>query len=413
MREVTLQEILAARDARAARQKALLAAYGKPLVGLNLNIAGPCKRSALSDLMFFAALPALRARLGGGVLAEEVTEAATGCEALLVCDAEAAALKALAVELEETAPAGRLLDLDVIAADGEKLSRAMPRRCIVCGGEVGPCARSRAHGLDAVMAATEKLLRDFAQAHLAQLGVQALIDEVELTPKPGLVDRRNCGAHRDMDLTMFLRSAESLRGYFETAVRLGMERVDCMPALQQAGLLAEETMFAATGGVNTHKGAVYAFGILLAALGSRLVRGGDVFETAAALAKSGIAPTGDTHGSLARTRYGAGGARGEACSGFPTARRAAAVLHASGEYAALLTLLAETEDTNLLYRGGKEGLRFVQREAAKILGGAPCEFASKLEALDDACIKRNLSPGGSADLLALALLLGKTRRIWE
>lgn len=407
MREITLQEVLDARENRASSQKRLLAQYGKPLLGLTMNIAGPIKRSALGDLLFRETLGELWERVGGAIVHEERLDAATGLEAILVCGLPAEEVKALAVELETARPAGRLLDLDVIGIDGEKLSRGTPRTCLVCGGPAGPCARSRAHGLSAVREATERLLRDFAAVRLGELAVAALIAEVELTPKPGLVDLRNSGAHRDMDLPLFRRSARSLEPYFRQAVSLGMERMDCMPSLQAAGLAAEKTMFAATAGVNTHKGAVYGFGLLLAAMGSRLVRGGDVFETAAALARAGIPPDPGTHGGEALRRYGASGARGEALAGFPHVRRALTVLRDPGgsPLRALLTLLAEVEDTNLLHRGGPEGLRFVQAAAADILAGSPEEDVSRLEALDSACTARNLSPGGSADLLAAALLL--------
>ena len=405
MGEAALWEVLAAREARAAGQRRLLERFGRPLLGLNMNIAGPLKRSGLIDFAFWEALASLRSRLGTALVHEELTDAVSGLEAILVCDMPAAGLKELAMELEDARPAGRLLDLDVIGADGQKLSRREPRRCLVCGGPAAPCARSRAHGLPAVQAAADRLLRDFAAERLAELAGEALVEEVELTPKPGLVDRRNRGAHRDMDLALFYRSARALRPYFRRAAELGMERRECMDELQAAGLAAESAMLAATGGVNTHRGAVYAFGLVLAAAGSRLVRGGDLFETAAGLAAAGTPPPGDSHGGLARTRYGASGARGEALSGFPRARRAWEVLSRQGAYAALLTLLAEVEDTNLLHRGGPEGLAFVRESAADILAGPAAEYAPRLEEMDTACIARGLSPGGSADLLALALFL--------
>ena len=216
-----------------------------------------------------------------------------------------------------------------------------------------------------------------------------------------------------MDLPLFRRSAESLEPYFRRAAALGMEAAACMPELQRAGRAAEETMLAATAGVNTHKGAVYAFGLVLAGLGSVLVRGGDVFETAAALAQAGQPPEAGTHGGRAARLYGAGGARGEALAGFPHARRAWEALGAGGPHAALLTLLAEVEDTNLLHRGGPAGLAFVREEARSILAGPQAAWNSRLEELDGACIARNLSPGGSADLLALALLLGRTEEVWR
>ena len=413
MGEITLQEVLCARDLRAASQRRLLAAYGLPLLGFTMNIAGPVKRSRLGDFAFWEGLEALRRQLGGRVLHQEVTDRKTGLEALLVCSLPAEELKALAMDLESGSPAGRLCDMDVIAPDGGKLSRPAPRTCLVCGGPAAPCARSRAHGLPAVQEAAQALLEDFAAQRLAELAVQALLEEVDQTPKPGLVDRNNRGSHRDMDRDLFHRSARSLLPYFRRAVTLGLERADCMGPLQAAGLAAERVMLAKTGGVNTHRGAVYAFGLILAAMGSRLARGGDVFAGAAALAESGLPPAAGSHGQRARQRYGASGARGEALAGFPHARHAwAALARPGGRDAALLTLLAEVEDTNLLHRGGPEGLALVQSRARSILAASPPAYGEGLLELDRACIARNLSPGGSADLLALALFLGRTEAVW-
>ncbi len=408
---VTLREMLAARENRAARQRQLLREYGDPLISFTMNLAGPVKRGRLSDLLFWTVLKSLEQALGNALVCRELTEASTGLEALLVCDLPAEKLKILAVELEEAWPAGRLCDLDVLTPEGEMLSREEPRACLVCGGPAKVCARSRAHGLETVRAAADTLLRDFAVEHLSALAVDALIWEVDLTPKPGLVDRESVGAHQDMDLELFHRSARCLRPYFRQATTLGLAQRDCMTELQRAGRLAEETMLACTGGVNTHKGAVYAFGLILAALGSVLAEGGDVYKQAAALAAAGLPP--DTSDAAARARYGAGGARGEALAGFPNARRAQAALRDCGPFAALLTLLSQVEDANLLRRGGAEGLAFVRGQAASILAGPPELYVSRLRKLDGLCAAQNLSPGGSADLLALAKLLDSTRRIWE
>ncbi len=408
---VNLREMLEARETRVSKQQRLLRGYGLPLLSFTMNLAGPVKRGRLGDLLFWTVLDSLRESLGEMLVHQEVLDASTGLEALLVCDLPAKALKVLAVGLEESRPAGRLCDLDVLTPEGGALSRETPRGCLMCGGPAKVCARSRAHGLEAVRAATDALLRDFAAEHLAASAVDALIWEVDLTPKPGLVDREGPGAHRDMDLELFHRSARCLRPYFQQAVTLGLARRDCMADLQQAGRRAEEAMLASTGGVNTHKGAIYAFGLILAALGGVLAEGGSVYRRAAALAAAGLPP--DTPDAAARIRYGAGGARGEALAGFPNARRAREVLEHSGPFAALLTLLSQVEDANLLRRGGIEGLEFVQSRAASILAGAPEMYIHRLWELDGLCTARNLSPGGSADLLALAKLLDSTRRIWE
>ena len=415
MREITLQEVLDAREARASAQRQLLDTYRYPLLCLTMNIAGPVKRWGTVDLVFRAAEAELDRCLQGRVLKKYQTDAATGLECIWACNVPAPELKALAMELETNCPVGRLYDLDVIGTDGRKLSRPTPRTCLVCGGPATPCARSRAHGLDAILAATRTLLNDFAADHLAEAAVQSLIDEVELTPKPGLVDRHNNGAHRDMDLGMFHRSAKALAPYFREAVSLGLTSDDCMPALQQAGLRAEETMLGTTGGINTHRGAIYAFGLVLAALGGVLSRGGDVFTRASALASAGLPAPDTTHGAQVKAKYHAGGARAEALVGFPHGQMAWSVLHehSGNPLPALLTLLSQVEDTNLLYRGGSEGLAFVQREAAAILAGPPDQYIPRLKELDAACIARNLSPGGSADLLALGLLLYRTESIWH
>ena len=379
---ITLEDILRARDARADAQRRLLRTYRLPLVSFTMNIAGPVKFSPLIELAFDAGLEALRIALGQPVAAE-IIRPATGCEALLVYDRPAAALKAACLTLETATPVGRLYDLDVLDTDGNKLS-------------------SRAHGLDAIVNRTREILMDFAAGYLAGLAAKALTEEVRLTPKPGLVDEHNNGAHSDMDLSLFLRSIDALTPWFRQITALSLCGADAA-ALQAAGREAE------AGGVNTHKGALFSFSVLLAALGRCLTEGGDVFAHVVALAAELTPPQG-THGAAVAICHNVGGARTEALLGFPTAQKAAALLQAHDPLTALLWLMAHTEDTNLYHRGGVEGAVFVKEQAAAILA-APMERRIALtQALDEALIDRWLSPGGSADLLALALFLGKLSR---
>lgn len=399
---VTLEDILRARDGRADAQRRLLHSHRLPLVSFTMNIAGPVKSSPLIELAFDAGLAALYGTLGQPVTAE-IIRPSTGCEALLVYDRPAAELKAACLMLETAAPIGRLYDLDVLDTDGSKLSRPEPRTCLICGGPVTVCSRSRAHGLDAIVGRTHEILADFAAGYLAALAAKALTEEVRLTPKPGLVDERNNGAHSDMDLPLFLRSIDALTPYFRQITALSLSGADAA-ALQAAGLAAEAAMFRTTGGVNTHKGALFSFSVLLAALGRCLAEGGDVFAHAAALVAE-LTPPQNTNGSAVALRHQVGGARAEALAGFPTARKAAALLQTHDPLTVLLWLMAHTEDTNLYYRGGAEGAAFVKAQAAAILAAPPKQRAALAQALDDALIDRWLSPGGSADLLALALFL--------
>ncbi|MEV5178123.1 triphosphoribosyl-dephospho-CoA synthase, partial [Streptomyces flaveolus] len=242
-----------------------------------------------------------------------------------------------------------------------------------------------------------------------------------LTPKPGLVDERGPGAHHDMDLGMLLASAESLREGFgamaEAARRIGTPGPELRGELARIGRAAESRMLAVTGGVNTHRGAIWALGLLTgaAALGT-----GDPCRLAADIARhpDPAAPSPAlTHGSLVRLRYGSGGARTEAQQGFPHVGRALGTLRAArvngadeshARLDALLSLVATLDDTCLLHRGGREGLALVQSGARAVLragGTATPAGRSRLAGLDTVCAVRRLSPGGSADLLAAALYL--------
>ena len=163
-------------------------------------------------------------------------------------------------------------------------------------------------------------------------------------------------------------------------------------------------MFQTTGGVNTHKGALFSFSVLLASMGRCLAQGGNLFARCAALT-SELAPPKGTNGAAVATRHRIGGARSEALEGFPTVRKASVVLQKKGALSALLWLMAHTEDTNLYHRGGTEGASYVKKQSAAILDAPEDQHVHLAQMLDDAMILRHLSPGGCADLLALSLFL--------
>lgn len=403
--KITLEQMLLARDRRASRQAALLSRYGRPVISFTMNIAGPVKDSPLIRYAFRSGLRQLEA-LPCAQLCREVIFEPTGPEALLVYETQdARLLKAFCIRLESEGEAGRLFDLDVLDANGEKLSRETGRTCLVCGGPVSICSRSRAHGLEAITARTGAILEAFAAETLGEMAENALLAEVHFTPKPGLVDEANNGAHRDMDVPLFERSAHALRPCFEEFVRLGLQGA-APAALQQAGVRAEQAMFAATGGVNTHKGAIYSGALLLHAAG-RLLSGeeerslcGLAAQTAAAIP----APTG-THGAAVRAQCG--GIRTEAISGYPTAQAVLRQLRQSGPLDALLLSMSRLDDSTLWHRGGSEGAQLVRSRAADILAAPASEREARTRRLDAELIERNLSPGGSADLLAMAFFLEK------
>lgn len=260
-------------------------------------------------------------------------------------------------------------------------------------------------------------------AGIADLVVDALVAEATLTPKPGLVDLRGGGAHHDMDVGTMVRSAEALRGTFAAmaiAGRNGSADQALRERLAQLGRDGEQRMLDATNGVNTHRGAIWALGLVSAAAahGPAAVSTG-ILERAATIARfeDRFAPHPTTPGSRVRSQYRVPGAVGEARAAFPHAvlalsllrsRRATGASETTARLDALAGVIASLDDTCLLHRGGLAGLRNAQRGAAEVLragGVATLAGSNALRRLDDRLTADRLSPGGSADLLALAIFL--------
>jgi triphosphoribosyl-dephospho-CoA synthase len=265
---------------------------------------------------------------------------------------------------------------------------------------------------------------------LADLAVAALIDEVTLTPKPGLVDLRSRGAHRDLSWDLMCHSAWALHPTFLAMAQAGSDHGNKYPrrlreTIGAIGRSGELAMLDATGGVNTHRGAIWALGLLVtAAAQGQSLRPHAVAARAGALAriKDRHAPvcTGN-NGERVRREHGVGGALGQAQAGFPhaldialpalLAARARGVGEDAARLHALLAIIADLDDTCVLARGGAAGLQAVQAGARSVLalhrenGAASASGKLALQRYEQDLLARNLSPGGAADLLAATLLL--------
>lgn len=443
-REVTLPEMLEAREKRVNRQDTLRKKYGVPVVSFTLNIAGPVKDTPLIRRAFQWGQEQLEAGLCAArlsVLHREEKQAPTGCEGLYAVGGTAREIKALCVSIEDGSPLGRLFDMDVLDTDGRKLDREEvnggPRNCIVCGAPGKGCASRRVHSVGELQGATRRMMEEhFATADrekVSALATRALLDEVCTTPKPGLVDLANNGSHRDMDIFTFTASAAALAPYWGGCFQIGRETAGLSPAetfaaLKRAGQRAERTMFAATGGINTHKGAIFSLGLICGAVG-RLWRAESPCRdpeliltecagmVSAAVEKEFAALSPDsarTAGERAYLERGLTGVRGEAARGFPGVLTAVSVLNQAlnagrspndAGAIALLHLIARGTDTNMVSRGGPERAKQAAEDCARLLGRCPLPEMEELARLDRAFIRDNLSPGGCADLLAAALFL--------
>ncbi len=273
------------------------------------------------------------------------------------------------------------------------------------------------------------IARRIATASLAQTAIQALIAEARLTPKPALVDGRGNGAHRDLSLALLVRSAHALRRTFEevaVACRNAALDIALRERLGAIGRSGERRMLAATGGVNTHRGALWSLGLLVAACA--LTDANDARELATAASAIAALPdreggSSPSNGARVRAAFGVGGAPGEAADGFPhivrvalpilRAARARGEDDATARINALLAIMTTLEDTCLLHRGGTAALRIAQEGARAVLaagGFATSRGAHAFSLLDAGLLARNASPGGAADLLAGAIFLDSIER---
>ena len=265
-----------------------------------------------------------------------------------------------------------------------------------------------------------------ACATIGRAATRALYDELALAPKPGLVSLVDSGSHHDMDARTFVRSLFALRHAFARFVALGARGAP-FAALEREGIDAEARMLAATGGVNTHRGAIFTLGLLCAAVGRMLQRQEPL--SARALRDALLAAWGDalaarahraseSHGARVARRYRLRSVGVEAAAGFPVLfETALPALQSALERglsldqarsSALFATMAVLDDTNLVHRGGIDGLRFAQRAARDYLatgGPAHADGARRAQALHAEFVARNLSPGGSADMLAAACWL--------
>lgn len=448
---VTVAEMAAARESRAMAQMTLLTKYpGAVVVCLTMNVAGPVKRSPEIDRAFDWGMDKASAVLAPHkrLFAHAVREK-TGCEAIFCVEGDAMEIKRRLCALEDAQPIGRLLDIDVLFGMGEKVSRTQlglpARKCLLCDQDAPVCARSRAHSVDELRARTLEIIRGHFEEEFvrrcAQQAQRALLTEVAVSPKPGLVDRENTGAHRDMDVFTFMDSACALQGYFEACARIGLAHrgaspAACFDALRVPGLLAEDAMKRATGGVNTHKGAIFSLGIYCAGLAmgyemeendpsAVLRRCGEMTRAQmdaelSALAEREAATFGET---LYKTT-GAGGVRAEAAAGFPCVKDAglprlkealcAGLSLNDASLCTLAALMACVKDTNAVRRGQAEGAAKMQEDAqsldqeiaAAIHEGslASLDVAGRMRVWDAELTLKNISPGGCADMLALTLL---------
>lgn len=326
--------------------------------------------------------------------------------------------KSAAARLEEEHPIGRLIDIDVTDTMGERsLIRGAMRRCFLCGEPAFVCSRRGTHTREELIEYFDGSTESFFTDYMCRLTLEAMMAELEIEGKFGLVSPSSPGSHRDLDYRIMRAAAEAICPtlYRCFSVGLNARRAEGMlSALRPVGMLCEEKMLRATGGANAYKGFIFVGGVLLAASGFAIGRGlpfEDIWDTARRICldmNAGM-PT-DTFGHFAYLKNGFGGIRGEAEAGFPTVKYAEKRLSPELDAGSRLRALAETvgraEDSVLLKRAGSpERYEYFKR----LISSVNTEDKEELERVNRLCVSENISIGGSADILIAAVLMRKIR----
>ncbi len=347
----------------------------------------------------------------------------------LIADLGLKEIKQICEDFEGNHLLGRFVDVDLNDEKGNTVSSGKSKLCFFCRERPAiECRRENIHNVEELrlfmfseMAVfLGKQRREQIIKELASLAKQAIFHEISLTPKPGLVDRLSSGSHSDMNYQMFVDSTEAISSGFGKLVREGFVFQDddltkALPRLRNIGLQMEFAMFEATGNVNTQKGIIFLMGISLFACGKLFSKKEhfqiDEFqsiikEICKDLVRNEMGnPSGKSHGEKVFLKYGFSGARGEAESGFATVFNFGLpeIIHIKqindkSMIKCLLTIAANNNDTNILFRSNPEVLnRFKTLCRIALDDFDPANY----DALIDVCKQENISPGGSADLLAV------------
>lgn len=439
-----LQSILEAREQRYLMKKQL-ALKGLPCVSLSLNVPGFPKSNPTAKAFFYLCLNDLKYFFKAHLVEihhEEAIERSDAAGDFFIAPCsngvkKSHEMKQLCEDFEEAHPLGRFIDVDLNDESGNTVSSGKSKSCFFC--LVKPaieCRRDHSHDQEQLRSFMFSKMDEYASQQresilikqVSSLGLKALLYEISLSPKPGLVDKFSNGSHGDMDYQSFIDSSSALAPWFGELVRAGFSFQDsdltkALPIIRNMGLHMESAMYEATRNVNTQKGIIFLMGLSLFACG-KLLSQSDRFEVEQFRSvisdicrdivsnelNNSFQPT-NTHGETIFQKYGYSGARGEAESGLRTVfefglpqLKGVTKLNDEAMIKCFLSIAANNADTNILYRRGPLVLSIFQGLCKTALDDFNDHHYS---AVIDYCQKENISPGGSADLLALTIF------VWE
>lgn len=330
-------------------------------------------------------------------------------------------IKKLAVELEETHELGRFVDIDVFQKNGEKsVSRGYMRKCYLCGQPAFVCSRNKSHTAEQLLAVLRSYTRAFFAKKIAECLKESLMAELNVENKFGLVTPTSRGSHNDLDYRVMQYAQSAIIPFLTGMFFRGAEASspeEIMGKIRQAGLKAESAMYAATKDSNAYKGFIFVGGVLLAATGYTLGTSSEnVFvnvERMCANIYDDFDKYPNSFGAHAFKDMGIAGVRGHAKDGFPVVEKAMKMIGDDMSEEHLLKTLAyvvgKIDDTVLLKRSGNEDTYYRYKE---LISSVSTDDKTAVSALTGDCIAHNISIGGSADVLAAAIMMRKLLKLF-
>lgn len=426
-----IEKILLDRENRSNYQKELINKYKLPLITIRVNYPGNIKNTILyenildefKDIFF-----------NYDILHFEKYESLDGNTLIFVINEEAIKLKKYAIYIEENHFLGRLMDIDVIGIDFQAINRVQCntaiRKCYICNNYAKYCARSRSHSIDEIINYIKEKYINYLAFKISNKATKSLLLEVATYPSFGLVSQKNSGAHKDMDFYTFIDSIYSLNDGIIDVVRASYsdENLEIIfKKVREIGKSMEISMFNKTKGVNTHKGLIFLICIVILVVSNSYFDGSirekniydiliykikevskDIFSDFKNIENKQKL----THGEKIYLKYGIRGIREEVYNGLSDVFKIYLPFYLKSikegydlnfsRVRTLLKIMSKLDDSTILYRHNLKILEEIKKKSKDLL---LTNDINKILEFENYCIENNISPGGSADILAITIFI--------
>ncbi|MEG0307032.1 MAG: triphosphoribosyl-dephospho-CoA synthase CitG [Clostridium sp.] len=454
-----IDEFLDHREKRVIHQERLLKnSNGNTLATVRVNYPGLEKSNFITDNIVRIVYNDILSFQEKNIIYKEIYKNKEGLIGHFIFRTDYITIKKFLIYMEENHILGRCVDLDVYYIDKNQVDKnnsivgssrselgLSPRRCFLCNEDARVCSRAVTHSIYEIKKYfndkyEEYLLyiknRELISYNISQIALESIISEVSTMPSFGLVSPSTMGSHKDMDYYTFIKSSFAIIPYIKDMVSVGYcyeTPKNIFKAIRTIGIQCENKMFEATDGVNTHKGMIFLIGVISAAVGKAIYEKAqfqeiknivkDMCEDILEDFKDVYKKENLTHGERLYLKHNFTGIRGEVKGGLEKIfndilpEYMKSELKGNNLYAnTLLNLMSQIEDSTIVYRHNIDKLHEVQQESQRILdlgGFSSIEGSRAAIDFEIKCINDNISPGGSADLLAVTIFLGGISRNFD